>query len=629
MKKCFLATLLSLIALTAIAQEVWTEGTTWDVEYSGGTNLPHTLFTLSAAVEVEGTMYYPLTATTATESKIVAYIRSERGDTLVFARVIKEGALLPETLLYDFSKSFEYGDEIRYGTMDGVITRTINVSDGQLEYLNDVFESGDQLPVWDNLIYKLGHIEGPLGFIFSIPDIDASSSVKPKVKNVSHILFGTKKGVRRAISVQSELPSDLLVAYRNFAFDLLGNLEAQAEKGQNIVISPLSAQIALGMLENGAAGNTLTEIQNVMHAKQHTLEEQNKYGKALIERLLTKSDQNIPEEGNQEAIPTLELANSIWSDTGFPFLESFYNVNKSYYHAELQTVDLSEQSSIETVDKWVSEKTHNTIPSINVEANDDLRMLLVNALYFKAGWASPFEKMMTKAVPFHNQNGTMTDVETMHQLSKFKYYDNQDFKALKLPYGYDDRYSMTIFIAQDAETEFSFSTKNWEDAQESMRTLGVELRLPKFTIDCDFPFNQVLYAMGMKEAFSPMDANFSLMSTKSLFVDFVKQLSHIEIDEDGTIASAATVIGMVDASVEPIEKNFFVDRPFYFTIEDNETTQLLFIGHIQNLESGSSGISTIEPTKNLGEIYDLQGRKLHSITQKGMYIMNGKKYFRK
>ena len=122
MKKYYIIALLTILSSSIYAQDIWTEGTTWDVEYTQESDIPHTLFTLMEAIDIEGVSYFPLTANTTESCDTVAYIRSEYGDSLVYARVIFNGVLLQESLLYDFTKSFEYGDIVRYGTLEGNVT---------------------------------------------------------------------------------------------------------------------------------------------------------------------------------------------------------------------------------------------------------------------------------------------------------------------------------------------------------------------------------------------------------------------------------------------------------------------------------------------------------------------------
>lgn len=204
------------------AQQVWTAGTVWEVNreesyISSGGEIKTFIYTLEEAVDIEGTPYFPLTefnkalATTHT----IAYIRSERGDSLVYVRLAKGLAVDDhansfgagnEMLLYDFTKRFEYGDVITYGTEFGPQTTKVDRQYGTLDYYYDVIEEGDCLPAWGSLVYKIGALDGPLGLFLASYDVggidpvdppdptDGEEDDKPKSSNVSHTLFKRKGG---------------------------------------------------------------------------------------------------------------------------------------------------------------------------------------------------------------------------------------------------------------------------------------------------------------------------------------------------------------------------------------------------------------------------------------------------
>lgn len=196
------------------AQQVWTVGSCWEVEYTAQSGQGTVVYTLEDAVDLEGIAYFPLTESSpASEKKeTLAFIRAERGDTLVFVRYSIGSSIGKEQLLYDFSKSFEYGDVITYGTMDGPRQMLVDPDLGTLDYYYDVLEEGDCLPAWGSLIYKLGCIDGPLALYLSgngyDGDVDPTDPIdpvdpvdpgtteedKPKSSNVSHTLFKRKGG---------------------------------------------------------------------------------------------------------------------------------------------------------------------------------------------------------------------------------------------------------------------------------------------------------------------------------------------------------------------------------------------------------------------------------------------------
>ena len=421
-----------------------------------------------------------------------------------------------------------------------------------------------------------------------------------------------------------------------FAFNLMEQLEKQCEAdNKNLVFSPLSAWIALSMLQNGAAGNTLAEMQQAMSTTEYSTQQLNEYNQQLMSVMQhsTIPEWMSPEEIDPQSVPSLESANSIWSDTGFPFLSSFYDVNTKYYDAYLQTLDLSEQESMDIIDAWVNDATHAAIPSIKMLPNDILRMILINTIYFKGGWASAFQKRLTNYDTFYNDGNKPVSIPMMHQQEMLMYAKAEGYQAVKLYYGFDAKFSMTIFLPDQTEMSKTLTAERWENIQKAMHGEGVTLSMPRFNTNCELGLMDSMKALGMQDAFDAILADFSKMSPIGLFVSKIKQLAHIEVDEDGTVAAAATVIAMDEYAIPDYPITLTINHPFYFTIEDNETGTILFMGHVRNIVENTGESASISSTpqsvpRDGAPIFDLTGRQLSSKPQHGFYIQNGKKFFK-
>ena len=279
MKHLLFFIIAALCSLTAAAQDansypieleeqmaqcrVWREGSTWEYYDEDGRlaeSYALEAYERLSASDCDDTYYMPLVKN---DDAIIGYIRTERGDSLVYARGFNAtgGTLLPEVLLYDFTKSYEAGDVMRLGCYNARAARTgvdelrIEATDGApLTFFYDVLEDGDCIPQWNGFIYKFGCLEGPMAYYYN-----QMSDKKPSAKNLSHLIFGNKK--RRGAPTKFFPFGN---AYNLFAFDFFNQLcEASDDEdtGGNVVASPLSAQFALSMLQNGAAGNTLKEMQ--------------------------------------------------------------------------------------------------------------------------------------------------------------------------------------------------------------------------------------------------------------------------------------------------------------------------------------------------------------------------------
>ena len=269
----YLLTLVLLFSLLSLhAQQVWTAGTVWEVNseerytHNGQINtITHTIvYTLEDAVDIEGVLYFPLTKADDFyhTTDIIAYIRSEHGDSLVYVRPAFGYPPEPndageEMLLYDFTKRFEYGDVITYGTEDGPETTKVDRQYGTLDYYYDVIEEGDCLPAWGSLIYKIGALDGPMGLFFlcqtdggTNPDPEdpkPTDSDKPKSSNVSHTLFKRKGGGSSMIVPTPdgirviELPDD-----SSACFDLSGRVYPERQSKGTFNSAPHSLYIYKG-----------------------------------------------------------------------------------------------------------------------------------------------------------------------------------------------------------------------------------------------------------------------------------------------------------------------------------------------------------------------------------------------
>lgn len=630
---------------------IWREGSTWEY-YDEEGNLVET-YTLGAyAKNFDRYHYYmPLIKNMGS---IEGFIRTERGDSLVYAcGWSASGDLLPEVLLYDFTKSYESGDVMRLGaakSMSGNLgvdeLRIESSNDVPLTFFYNVFEEGDHVPQWNGVIYKIGCLEGPMAYYYG-----QTGKKKPSAKNLSHLIFGNKK--RRGAPMK-------FFPYGNgncvFAFDLFNSLckassSGVAEEDGNVVTSPLSAQFALSMLQNGAAGNTLKEMQFALGTSAYTMAEVNDYNHALIDRLqkpVVLSDtyreewENVNAAGAgvgqspvgiEELLPQMEIANGIWTAPWLPVYDAFFTANTTSYDAAAKTVDFGQQSTMDAIDQWVSDKTHGTISSINEAPDDDMAMMLINTLYFKGSWQDPFRG--TEEKTFTNADGSHVMVPMMSKDEDMKHAETDLFKMVRIPYApYSDtfdvgnaqvKYFMNIYLPKFGSA--MLTAGEWlrlgADAVKG-RTI---MSMPRFTLDQDMQLNDVLDAMGLHDTFNSETANFAGISSVPTYVSKVKQLSHIDVDEKGTVASAATVVVNVNGTDhrEPFE--FRADHPFYFTIETT-AGDILFIGRVNQIGNTDDSEGIVPTFDNClsPALYDLSGRQLapHAMGN-GVYVVNGKK----
>ncbi|MDR3140703.1 MAG: serpin family protein [Tannerellaceae bacterium] len=365
-----------------------------------------------------------------------------------------------------------------------------------------------------------------------------------------------------------------------FAFDLLRTVSKNEEK-ENILISPLSVSLALAMLNNGANGLTHEEIQSVLGYGDITRDEMNGYFQKMLEAM-----QEI------DPLTTFKSANSIWIEQQFPVLAPFTEVNKDYYGAEIRNEDFANPATVGLINNWCSDNTEGKIPEIIDKISPDAVMFLINALYFKGEWASPFDKSKTKNEFFHNQNGSAPLIPTMNKTLDVSCYKAEDFTLAEFPYG-NKAFSM-IFLLPDKGVSLSsivekMDAQTWQQSLWGMGNVEIPVKIPRFKINYERLLNKDLKEMGIQSMFSSLSADFTLVHpTAPLFVSLVKQKTFAEVNEEGTEAAAVTIIGM-DATASgpprPDIKEFYIDRPFLYFIKELSTGTIFFIGEMRSMNT--------------------------------------------
>jgi serpin B len=219
------------------------------------------------------------------------------------------------------------------------------------------------------------------------------------------------------------------------------------------------------------------------------------------------------------------------------------------------------------------------------EIAEDARMFLINALYFKGTWKSPFEVKATRKEAFARADGSSGSVDMMGQTHSFDYAKGDDYAMVDLPYG-NGAFSMVVVLPDKGvaldEMIASMTADAWAEALGTMGRAEVDLRLPRFRMEYNKDLVSDMMALGMRDAFSSHQADFSKMAKESLCLNMLKQLTYVSVDEAGTEAAAVTVGGMATTSV-PESVSFHVNRPFAFFIKEVSTGAILFIGRVNSL----------------------------------------------
>jgi serpin B len=370
-----------------------------------------------------------------------------------------------------------------------------------------------------------------------------------------------------------------------FAFDLFGAIRDQSE---NLIYSPYSISLALAMTYAGARAITEQQMAETLHLALPK-EDVHRAFNALDLELKSRGEEAKGRNGEGFR---LNIANSIWGQSGYTFLAEFLDTLAENYGAGLRLLDFEafpEKSRV-TINDWVSDKTEERIQDLLPPGSITplTRLVLTNAIYFNAAWDLPFDENATRPGLFHLLNGTETAVDMMSQVEHFKYAAGSDYQAIELPY--DGReLSMVIFIPRKGrfeDFEKSFTAAKMDSILAELSHAYVSLSMPRFTFERALDLGQILAEMGMPDAFDPRAADFSGMDgSLDLFISKILHKAFIAVDEEGTEAAAATAVVMklTAAPQEPIQVS--VDRPFVFIIRDVETRTILFMGRVLNPEA--------------------------------------------
>lgn len=361
-----------------------------------------------------------------------------------------------------------------------------------------------------------------------------------------------------------------------FGFDLYQQLK---ENEGNLFFSPYSISTALAMTYAGARGQTEKEMAEVLHFSLEQEPLHSSFSKLQLEL------NTIQDKGHVK----LSIANSLWAQEGYHFLDIFFDLNKKHYGAGLNFVDFARQTETarKTINVWVEEETQEKIKELIKKGmlTPLTRLVLCNAIYFKGDWLSQFNKERTADADFYISLKKTIKVPMMSQKSEFKFKDFGSFSAIELPYEGNDL-SMIIFLPKEVDglvdLEQSLtddSVKNWLDDISKSYKQEIFVSLPKFKTTCEFQLAKVLAEMGMPSAFSLPPANFSGMTgRKDLFISKVIHKAFVDVNEEGTEAAAATAVIMEKGISKTL--TFRADHPFVFLIRENKTGSILFIGRI-------------------------------------------------
>ena len=374
---------------------------------------------------------------------------------------------------------------------------------------------------------------------------------------------------------------DSLVDGNNaFGLDLYQSLR---DRDENLILSPFSISLALAMTYSGAKGETEAQMADVLNfpSQQETHPAFNALDLAL-------EDTGIVLDKDQEPMQ-LDIANAVFAEQTFTFLPDFLDTLSVNYGAGIRLMDFvnNPNPSRKEINQWVSDETKDKINDLLPEDSitTDTKMVLVNAIYFKADWLSPFDANDTYDGTFKLLDGSEVTVPMMGQRMSIPYFVGDGYAAAEIPYAGESA-AMTLLVPDEGrfeEIESQLDGALFHEMLSNLAPADVTLQMPKFEYDSSFMLSDTLALMGMPLAFDPDSADFSGMTDQqALYIGNVIHKAFVAVDEEGTEAAAATAVIMEGATAMMPDNMLVIDRPFIYFIRDLESGQILFIGRVLN-----------------------------------------------
>lgn len=381
----------------------------------------------------------------------------------------------------------------------------------------------------------------------------------------------------RSVVVEPNADRDELVVGGNrFALDLYAKLR-EADREANLFFSPMSVSMAMAMAQAGARGATADEIAQTMHF-------------TLPQERLHPACRSLLAASRGGAGHELAVANRLWMQKNYTFLDSFLQTTREHYGAEGERVDFAAHpdEAMRRINQWTSEATRGRIPEAVTRElmNPDLRLVLTNAIYFKGRWLELFDARATQSAPFFTPTGEKQAplMSRLDKLSKYAKIDDPDVEILEKEYE-DWELSMLVLLPKNEpgsleRLEAALTSENLEKWRQQLRPREVQVFLPRFRFNTGYRLEKPLQAMGMTLAFGD-DADFSgIDGVGGLSIFWIVHKATVEVDEVGTVAAASTAGGLGCMAIPEPPPVFRADHPFVFLIVDNRTRSILFLGRL-------------------------------------------------
>lgn len=406
--------------------------------------------------------------------------------------------------------------------------------------------------------------------------------MKPKLMLCLALVLSSDLCCRSSIAhagMSSSGAREVVAGNTKFALELYGKLRTREG---NIFFSPCSISTAMAMTYAGARGETENQMAQTLHFNLPADQ---------LHPAFAALKTDFTTEEKKGRVHLVE-ANSLWPQKDFALRPDYLALCRKYYGTAIKPVDFARhtETARKTINAWVEDRTNRKIVELLKPGMIDRsnRLVLVNAIYFKGKWASQFNTNLTENQPFHLSADKTIDAPLMRQTHDLDYAEFSGLQVLGLPYAGDDL-SMIVLLPREVDglgnLEARLTAENLTAWTANLKSQEVQVFLPKFKSSSEFSLAETLKALGMTDAFSDGQADFSGMDDrKDLFIGAVVHMAFVEVNEESTEAVAVTAVLTELAGIRPTNPQpipiFRADHPFLFLIRDNHNGSILFLGRV-------------------------------------------------
>ena len=368
----------------------------------------------------------------------------------------------------------------------------------------------------------------------------------------------------------------LVMSVNDLGFNMFRKVGAK----KSILLSPMGMTYALGLISNGAGGETKKQINKVLGCNDKKAANINEFCRKML-----------TEAPKLDRLTQMKINNDFFSHNGFTPKPAFEKIAEEYYHTVLSTLDFGSWKSVDEINQKINQRTNGMLPKVLDKSKLDPMMgfALTNTIYFKGIWTDKFPKALTRDEVFKCEDGREKTLPMMNQIHKFYYSENELCQALCLPYS-NEAYQMIILLPKEGKTVSevaqSLTADSWQRTGAQMRNVLVDVKLPRFESSSDVNLTDVMKALGMPNAFSKAKADFSNLFDLKTSIGMIEQIGRIKVDETGTEASVATVLQGRIAGLDlipPERVNFYATHPFLYVIREVSTGTIFFIGQYMGI----------------------------------------------